>query len=301
MSHKNKKNINKEICENLGQKCAFGRSKHEDKKVGKTAEKIYSHSTMKAYMDECQKFGKYCKEEFGCKNLEECRSHIGDYLMETAGEKSSWSVHKSAAALGKLYLMSTVEMQKEFNFKLPERRRADISRSRNTVENDKHFNQEKHKDFVSFCRGCGLRRNELINLKPEQIIEKPDGSVFIKIGKGDGAKGNRPRLLEVLPSARETVLKARNFAQVIGSNRVFEKVPTHADIHSYRADYCTELYREKYVERYGSLDVKPEKEDRYFCRKDKAGVCYSREIMHEVSKNMGHNRIDIIAENYLKL
>ena len=44
-------------------------------------------------------------------------------------------------------------------------------------------------------------------------------------------------------------------------------------------------------------DIPPE--DRYICRKDKAGIIYDRKAMLYASKQLGHNRIDVIANSYL--
>ena len=39
--------------------------------------------------------------------------------------------------------------------------------------------------------------------------------------------------------------------------------------------------------------------ERYICRRDKVGVIYDKTAMAEVSKMLGHNRIDVIAYSYL--
>jgi hypothetical protein len=40
-------------------------------------------------------------------------------------------------------------------------------------------------------------------------------------------------------------------------------------------------------------------EEKYICRKDKAGIVYDRRAMKIVSKQLGHNRISVIASDYL--
>ncbi|MBQ0028247.1 MAG: hypothetical protein KBS96_06555 [Lachnospiraceae bacterium] len=39
--------------------------------------------------------------------------------------------------------------------------------------------------------------------------------------------------------------------------------------------------------------------EKYICRKDKAGVVYDRQAMLYASRQLGHNRIDVIANSYL--
>ena len=76
---------------------------------------------------------------------------------------------------------------------------------------------------------------------------------------------------------------------------MFAKVHTHADIHSYRSEYATALY-EKYARDINSLD----KKELYCCKKDLNGVKYDRQAMKIVSSNLGHNRISVIADHYLR-
>ena len=46
------------------------------------------------------------------------------------------------------------------------------------------------------------------------------------------------------------------------------------------------------------MNVLSDKE-KYYCRKDKTGCVYDRQAMLITSKNLGHNRINVIASNYL--
>ena len=41
------------------------------------------------------------------------------------------------------------------------------------------------------------------------------------------------------------------------------------------------------------------KKEKYFMRNDRKGDVYDREAMEKVSKQLGHNRIDVIAGHYL--
>ena len=88
-----------------------------------------------------------------------------------------------------------------------------------------------------------------------------------------------------------------------------------ADIHAYRADYCTKAYltnakpiselREKKIN-YTAITGKRNKDGSviiksavYYCRKDKASIAYDREAMIFASQMLGHNREDVVAEQYL--
>ena len=81
-----------------------------------------------------------------------------------------------------------------------------------------------------------------------------------------------------------------------GTEKVWKKIPSNADIHSYRADYATRIYL-KYAR---TIEEIPRRE-RYVCRRDKKGVIYDRKAMLEASKALGHNRISVVGEHYLRL
>ena len=42
-----------------------------------------------------------------------------------------------------------------------------------------------------------------------------------------------------------------------------------------------------------------DRKEKYFMRADRKGDVYDREAMEKVSKQLGHNRIDVIAGHYL--
>ena len=75
---------------------------------------------------------------------------------------------------------------------------------------------------------------------------------------------------------------------------VWSKIPSRADIHSYRADYCKSVY---------TLHARPiadiPKGDRYYCRRDLKGIVYDKCAMLIASRALGHNRINVIAGHYL--
>ena len=83
--------------------------------------------------------------------------------------------------------------------------------------------------------------------------------------------------------------------QEAGNSKVWETVPANADIHSYRAEYATAIYL-SYAR---PLDQLTQKE-KYYCRNDKKGIVYDRAAMLEASKALGHNRISVVGEHYLR-
>ena len=80
-----------------------------------------------------------------------------------------------------------------------------------------------------------------------------------------------------------------------GDNRVWDKIPQVMDVHKYRSDYATSMYKSLARD-----TTKLSKKELYFCRKDLKGVWYDKLAMYKTSKALGHNRISVIAGHYLR-
>lgn len=294
------KDLHKEIKEKLQTMQRFGVSKYADKKNGTSKEGIYSFNTFRTYSRECQKFAEYVKQQSPAgrnTSLEDARMYAKDYIqgLNQNSSVSAYTVKLRASALGKLYQCST----KDFGA-TESRYRAEITRSRNrTVVSDKtgkvilnpntnagHFSEKKNQEIVAFARGTGLRRSELESLKGTQLVSR-EGRYYLDVT----GKGGRQRFAPVIGNVAAIVDRCKQ----AGSGRVWDKVPAHMDVHHYRSQYASELYKILSRER----ELIP-REDRYYCRKELAGVCYDKAAMKEVSEALGHNRISVIAEHYLR-
>jgi hypothetical protein len=269
----------------LDDKLAIGQSKHLDKlKGGITKDKIYSWETYRSYMRHCNYFTKYCKITYGCKTLEQCRPYVDEWLKSRSKNGlSAYTQKLEASALAKIYGCST----KDF-IRTDMRNRSNITRSRGEKVRDKHFSEVKNKELVEFCKSTGLRRAELKVLTGDKLIKK-NGEYYIKVDIG--SKGGRYRESPVIGNIELVV----NRMKLAGSNRVFEKVSVGADIHSYRSYYCTAIYKAN------EKDIKTLKpSERYCCRKELKGIWYDKNAMLIASQALGHNRISIIAEHYIR-
>lgn len=283
-----KKKLNQQVYDILTEKFrkGFGRSRHEDKKLGLDHLYIYSENTYKTYRRECKHFINYCKSNYSCKTLEECQEHIEDYLKNLVGSKSAWTVTTKAAAICKLYEIHIDDLDMD----MPSRRRQDIVRSRGPVAYDKHIGKAIEETFGAFTRCTGVRIRELKYLRGTDLIER-DGKYYVHIRNG---KGGKQREAEIIGSEEEIQSVVRKFRDA-GPNKIFSRIPAALDNHSYRAEYCTRFYH--MLAR--NIEDVPQKE-RYYCRKDLKGVVYDKKAMDVVSLNMGHTRRDIISFNYIR-
>lgn len=287
LSHKNKKSLIRQVQEKLYGMMRPGDSRHRDKQIpGTTSQKIYSYNTMSAYLQQCCNFVTFAKTEFQVKTLDACRPYVNAFLQKEIGSgKSSYTIKLAASALGKLYQCST----KEF-LQTPSRSREAITRSRGKAKRDAHFSEKNHGQLVNFCCCTGLRRHELNALTGDCLRQDSDGNFIIHVERG---KGGRSRDVTVTGTASE-VQNVVTLCEKAGTGKVFEKIPNGADVHHYRAVFASRVY-EKFARPIFSL----QSSERYCCRGAKAGTVYDRSALLEASKQLGHNRISVVASHYL--
>ena len=282
MGHKNKKSLIRQVQERLDSLLSIGESKYEDKKTDLTKRKIYSWNTYRSYLQQCCQFVRYCRDNHYCKNLADCRQYVEEW-MESRKELSAYTQKLSASALCKLY----GESLEELGITTKRAARSEITRSRGTAKRDAHFSEQKNADFVEFCRSTGLRRSEITKLRGDQLLQEERQWYIQTTGKG-----GRFRIIPICGDVNLVVRKM----QSAGTGKVWAKVPSCADIHSYRADYATRVY----LSHARPIEDLPRKE-RYICRRDKVGTIYDRQAMLIASQALGHNRIDVIGQHYLRL
>jgi len=276
------KSIIHQVQEALSQKLCIGEKKHLAKQQGTASEGIYSWSTYRTYLAKSCAFVKWAKEHHGCKTLTDARPYVDAYIQKYIDQNySAWTQKTITSALAKLYGCST----KDF-IKTQPRHRSDITRSR-MGKGKARFSECRNKEFVGFCKATGLRRHETETLKPENLgFDEATGRYMLINVKG---KGGRLRDCPIL--SKNAIERMKNTP--IGQ-KVWPKIPHNPDIHSYRADYCKAVY---------SLHARPiaelSRKEKYRCRKELRNVVYDKRAMLIASKALGHNRISVIAVNYI--
>lgn len=281
--------INHQIKLKFDSMMAIGESKQQDKKNEQqrgeiTQGKIYSWGTRHAYDQAMKNFAKWCKDNHGVKIVDDMANYVGEYIEHLQAEKkSAWTQKRDLAAISKYYQHSFFD-----EIKTDKRERPNAVRSRETVANDYGFSKTKNEELINFCQHTGLRRRELQAITGSCLVER-DGQYYIKVFNGKGGKYREAIILDNDPRVIE---RMRN---TLPDKPVWGKVHSHADIHGYRSDYATALYNSI------ARDVKKlEFSEVYHCKSDKTGVWYDKKAMEVVSKSLGHERICVIAESYLR-
>lgn len=247
---------------------------------------IKTSKTLEAYKNYCLNFSRYVKHNTDkVRTIDNARSYVDDYLryIQNKGYSASY-VRTAASALAKLYGCSSTD----FNIVYEKRISANFTRSREPAQRDYHFNPIKHADMIRFQKLCGLRRNELAHLKSSDL--KVDGDKLYLELDGRYCKHGRARTVEVASENQDDIDFFKEYIQKLdGRQRIHDAF----DVHHYRSVYAEKLYAMK--ER--DLNMLSSK-DKYFCRGEKKGYVYDRQALAEVSRSLGHNRLEVAVCNY---
>ena len=237
-----RKSLRDQIKESYDSMLKIGGDKHADKLAGIAQNHIYSWETYRSYNKQSFKFADWVKQQEApadlghkARTLEEARRYVEPWLQHNIDRGlSPYTIKLQASALAKIYKC-------DFDIETPSRSRDAIKRSRGEKARDAHFNEELHKDLVSFCRCTGLRRSELEQIRGTDLITNRDGSYALNITRG--TKGGRARV-SPLVGPKEEIEKVIAQFKAAGNKKVYphHKISPHADIHSYRADYATRVY-----------------------------------------------------------
>lgn len=336
MGRKNKKyskNIHQQAYEKLVSMQAFGESKREAIRNGTERDKIFSFNTYQTYWKHTKYFIKYINEAHPeCTTLRSARKYIQEWLqLREQQNLSAWTLQTEAKALGKLYGIQPGDAD---YYTPPQRKRSEIKRSRLSVKRDNHFSLTNNDELIRFCRGTGLRRSELSNLKGGDLISRAmidlrilhlkrletrseqqerDLQMFLdtRLFKGEyfifvrNGKGGRARVSPIIGKDADLII--RRMKNTAKKKKVWSFINSKADVHSYRADYATSIYKqyarpisEIPYDRINRGSGKWYQSDVYTCRNDEAGKKLDRRAMFLCSKALGHNRVSVVADNYLR-
>jgi integrase len=211
-----------------------------------------------------------------------------EFLQARLDEGKSASTLSTIRAALRIAMLNRSLMQE---VKLPQRTRSTITRSRGVKAHDKHFNPDNWPKLINFLKATGLRRDELKLVRAQDILERdPDptsryfGQPVVQVWNG---KGGKERTVPVLAGHEQNVFAVRE--GLAENDRIFQRIPKHLDVHSYRREYAQAVYLYHAPGRslppvLGRLK-----------RSD-----YDRAAVYEVTLALGHNRIDVVLRHYIR-
>lgn len=266
-------------------KC-IGESRHDAKKdykdmMGKNASNrtmgIHSYSSYDAIKQTSIEFVRHLRNEY--KNIKDIsqikKEHVEEYLKFRQDDgKSAATISKDMAALNKLFNLHITK--KDCGIK--NRSYKNITRSRGTKAHDSKYNPNNYKEQITLAKAVGYRRESVLVITPERFIWK-DGLPY-KVHLIE--KGGKERDATILKEYRESIKEILNGK--IEGEPLFEKYTSKIDNHAFRREYAQNRYKEL-VKEQGYED------------KDYRG--FDSKLLRTVSKDLGHNRLNVTIYNYL--
>ena len=238
---------------------------------------IHSYKTYDAYKQTSIEFSRFMKEKHkDVKDIAQVKEeHVIEYLQHRQNEgKSSYTISKDMAALNKLYYF---EVTKKIAG-IKKRTYKDVTRSRLQTENDRKYNPENYKEQIAFAKATGCRRESVLVVEAKHFVWKnglPD-KVYLK------EKGGKERYATILDEYKldlKGILESRN-----GNGPLFEKYTKKIDNHAFRAEYAKKRYKEILGNRKDNKDYRG----------------YDKEVLKILTKDLGHNRCDVVLYHYMK-
>lgn len=268
-------------------KKGFGTKRSSDKMNADTRDKIYSKNTFETYKRQSRYFADWLEKNYpDVKTIEQAREYVDKYLLYLIEiGKSPSSIATTKAALVKVYQTDASAF-----VETPARTRASITRSRLDVAQDSHVSEKTEARLSRFTSATGLRRAEMLKITSDDLFFE-NGKAYLNVTRG--TKGGKSRIVEIVGLSDGDTKDIVEWIQG-QKGRLFPHITKHYDNHHYRSVYARRVY-DRYARK--EKDIPPK--ERYVMRKDRAGEVFDKLAMAVTSKNLGHNRIDVIAQSYL--
>ena len=189
------------------------------------------------YKKHALKYAEWAKAAYGCKTLEECKSHIQDYSNYlTASGKTPSTTHTYLAGICRVFDVPLENINK------PIRIVAENTRSRGikAVDTRKDAGRETSPRLYDFASIVGIRRNEYLHLTPDDLVFDDFGHPCILARKGKGGKRQLQRILpDELPAIKAV------FDNPADANHLFSKdeMNNKIDLHHLRALRAQQMYK----------------------------------------------------------
>lgn len=177
-----------------------GRSRHEDKQRGQAEGRIYGIGTIRAYVEQCTRFAKWARMEYGVRDIRELTPEMArEYIDRLAAkERAGGYLGQVKAAIGKFSIAlhgQKWDLGGTWHSD-PRPERAYTLEQARAIEADLrlHARDKQVADVVKLQRIAGLRREEAVRLRGHDIdLER------CALRADKGTKGGRPREVQVDP------------------------------------------------------------------------------------------------------
>lgn len=194
--------------------------------------------TRQQYIRDFKRFVKYCREKHNCRNLEECKKFIQEYVNYLTNEKqlSASTIHTYLSSICSVY---NIQLSR---FNKPIRHSAEYIRGRSQKlypDSSQDFFMMKNQRLYLFQQAVGIRRNELRNLQGDDFVVDESSYPCVRVKSGKGSKFQLQRI------KNECIDMVKSyFDSVVSDERVFKKeeLSNHLNLHALRAESARNYY-----------------------------------------------------------
>lgn len=233
--------LNHQMFQRLESLKAIGESRHQAKlkakDQGKKVETIHSYKTYEAYKQSSKTFIKWVRQEFpDVKDIREIDKDVGAmYVKYREGQGVSPYTYSQDIAM----------LNKTLSLGLTKSYCGVANRSLKAITNnrvDNGFRTDSMR-LETIIKACGVRRNELYNLKKSDLLIHDNKVVGVIVRPKAGSKGGRPRTVEVIGKYQKSFY---DLVESIESDArvVTEQIPKQLQTHRLRAEFAQEKYKE---------------------------------------------------------
>lgn len=254
---------------------------------------IHSFNTYEAYKQTSKEFCSWLKKEYpSIRKINSISKDICvDYLKMRQERCSAYTVSKDMAALNKLLGHDIRKSEAG----LHQRSYKNITRSRVDRVHDSKIDLNKYESQIIVAKAFGIRRESMsagqYALKDVSIYQK-DNKLYCSVIEKNGRYRNAPCLASYEPVLKDKFnitqrdhLTREQFKELYSSsnNKMFAEYDKKIDNHSFRSEYATNLYNEL---------ANPNATELY--------RNYDKVALAQVSQALGHNRLSVVVEHYLR-
>lgn len=309
---RNKKGLKFQLINKLDSLNRIGTSKHDQQVknaalgLGYKSEYIHSIRTMELYKDDVSRFVLFLKDNnYDFKNISDIsRNAVKQYVM-SRNDKSAWTSHVSLAAMNKLfnYNLTTAECC------LKTRQVTQIHNNRNETAH-RELDKLRNSEQIKLIQACGCRRSSVTKINYNSCIFNSSGKVESIRCKEKGGKLNT---YYVLPAYQDWLTSKIVTLVATPEKSLFTEFDAnkHVNSHYYRNEYSCNLYNQLKDElnnekgfyndsQYMYYAINPTKVSENLRRYGENYKGYDTMLLSMLSQSLGHYRLDVCVNHYLR-
>ena len=189
------------------------------------------------YKKHALKYVAWAKSIYRCKTLDDCKEHIQDYSNYlTASGKTPSTTHTYLVGICRVLDVPLEDINKPIRIVAKNTR----SRGAKAVDERKDADREASPRLYDFASIVGIRRNEYLHLRPDDLVVDDFGNPCILVRKGKGGKQQLQRILpEELPAIQKVFQHPADEQHLFSKAELSNKI----DLHHLRALRAQRMYK----------------------------------------------------------